>query len=203
LPAALTRMSGLKATSMIESCGGGSVVHLDDFVSCLEAAVWFDSIQVYRMSSLETLPTGMVAVGGFYSDEEGIELALYVDQNTDEIDESMHSIEDLVEEVKLTLLHESVHRNQSSIRSYSDGYRQKRVNMSDPVQYLGHYDEIDAYGRVDLAVFVQKDGWEAAFRDPLSILSRYIKTFGKDSKVVKKVIKKAYLSDVGKKWKIA
>lgn len=168
-------------------------MYLFDFIDCIRSEYPEIAVEVYRMND-PSMPAGALAIGGFYCPEEGVELAIYTDNRTEFIDETAHSLEDLVAEIAVTLKHEMRHHHQYAARDFEEFTPMAKSDFNSDIKYLGNFDEIDAYGNVDLPEFVKKNGWADAYSSKFSILNRYLVVFGKNHPIVKKLIKKAYIA---------
>jgi len=167
------------------------MIRIDDMIEGLQDHYPEVEFVFYEVDK-ETLDPGRLAIGGFfYADEMGGEIEICISASSyyfEPCEEQKY--DDVMCEIAATVAHEERHqyqairRNLLELEEYEEGH----------AGYLKHSDEVDAYGNVDLALFISKYGWKEAFESQFSVLADYINEFGKDSVIVKKLIKKAYLA---------
>ena len=154
--------------------------------------VQYPEVEVEEYLS-DDLPEGVLVIGGTYEEIGGIGINLTYNMVTEQLDERFHNYDSICSEIAEVYDHELRHNHQSSRRGFVDVLSRLMSRGTGDIAYYGDYDEIDAYGTVDLAYYVGRNGWDAAFKDKMSILKTYIDIFGKGSKEVKVLIRKAYI----------
>ena len=138
---------------------------------------------------------GVTIIGGFFDgsqmiwdDEPEITFAVYINPDTYEITTPHHLIE---EDAHTTYHHEMRHVYQYSPKPVDIIQKEMGRSLKQGIEYRQDLDEIDAFGSVDLPVFIQIYGWDQAWLDEFSPLKQYVDIFGKGSVEVKRLIKKA------------
>lgn len=153
--------------------------------------IQYPEVEVEEYISDE-LPVGMLVIGGTYEEFGGICINLTYNMSTEVLDDRYHDYDSVCSEIMEVFEHEQRHAHQSSSRGFLDVLSKMMSRGTRDIAYYGDYDEIDAYGTVDLSYYVLRNGWESAFKDKMSILKTYIDLFGRGSKEVKVLIRKAY-----------
>ncbi len=134
------------------------------------------------------LPDGFVAIGGSYDHEDDvIEIFLAAKNPYDNIRLSKEYLVWIDHEIAKTLVHEGIHRIQNNEERYEEVLSFKGGELSHK-EYLSSNVELEAYGRADIKMDLEKYGES-------SLLDEYIEIFGKDSEEVSIVKKYAGVSD--------
>jgi hypothetical protein len=155
-----------------------------EMVDCVEATIKEYS-EVYEgeitinLRTVLDLPDGFVAIGGSYDhDDDVVEIFLAAKNPYDNINLTKEYLDWINHEIAKTLVHEGIHRIQSQEGRYEEVLNAvvKGEELSHK-KYLSSNIELEAYGRADIKMDLEKYGTS-------SLLDEYIEIFGRDSEEV-------------------
>jgi len=133
------------------------------------------------VTSLRTvldLPDGFVAIGGSYDHvDDIIDIFLAAKNPYDTIHLTKEYLEWINHEISKTLVHEGIHRIQKNEDRYEEVENMKIGEEVSHKEYLSSNVELEAYGRADIKMDLEKYGTS-------SLLDEYIEIFGIDSEEV-------------------
>ena len=97
-----------------------------------------------------TYDSGAYAIGGAYVPEVGFDFELKISFSAGDIENGFASTQEWVDDFALELaqvsIHENKHREQAESRDDMPVYAEYRLAATRTQEYLGNYDEVDAYG---------------------------------------------------------
>jgi len=147
-----------------------------------------------------TYDAGAYAIGGAYVPDVGFDFELKISFSAHDIENGFESNQKWVDDFALELaqvsIHENKHREQAEARDNMPVYAEYRVAANRTQEYLGNYDEIDAYGLSIAYQLSERFGDEALHMlqfegvQQITDLCEYTKAFNKGHIVLKRLFKK-------------
>jgi hypothetical protein len=130
-----------------------------------------------NLKTVLDLPDGFVAIGGSYDHiDDIIDIFLAAKNPYDNIQLNKEYLEWINHEISKTLVHEGIHRIQNKEERYEEVLNFKGRDLSHK-DYLSSDIELEAYGRADIKMDLEKYGKS-------SLLDEYVEIFGINSEEV-------------------